>query len=343
VSNNVEVIDRDNLKAILAEHDFNFSGYVDQTKAVAIGKIIGPSALVTVKVLRCETKIQNNLFNVETRHDYQTHTDYQVTAFISRTSVFLKVSIQTADLTTGRIFTARVLEYSPSRENKSYQGRPEAPEEINVQEMAFKSLAADVHKLYFPWSEMINLYYFDDKDGGLKQAFQALKAGDRDLAFNLSVQNLENCRNTADIKDKILAHAYYNLGMSYFIRGEYDKAIENFVEAQKLRPGEIVTKSISECKRAEALAIELQQVEDKASIEAEQTQYETEQAIQAQEAVTLTNADIITLTQKKIPKSLIIQKIKTSNCRFDTSTEAIVALTSAGVSEDVILLMMEKK
>jgi len=29
--------------------------------------------------------------------------------------------------------------------------------------------------------------------------------------------------------------------------------------------------------------------------------------------------------------------------KFDTSTDAIVALTSAGVNEDVISLMMEKK
>jgi len=57
----------------------------------------------------------------------------------------------------------------------------------------------------------------------------------------------------------------------------------------------------------------------------------------------LRNADIITLTQKKLPNLLILQKIKTTNCKFDTSTDALVALTNAGVSEDVIVLMMEKK
>ncbi|MFZ4522675.1 MAG: hypothetical protein ACOYNC_13275 [Bacteroidales bacterium] len=343
VSNNVEVIDRSNLKTILAEHDLNFSGYIDQSTAAAIGKIIGPSALITVKVLRCETKVQDNLTATEQKHDYKTNRDYLVKAFISRTSVFLKVSIQSADLTTGRIFTARVLEYTPQRENKSYEGRPEAPAEFDVQELAYNALTRDVHKLYFAWSELTTLYYMDDKAGGLKQAFAALKAGDKDLAFNLSVQNLETCKQTPDLKEKILAHAYYNLGMSYMIRNDHEKAIENFEASQKLRPGEIVTDAINDCKRAQALAAELQKVDNKAIMDAQKSQNETEKAIQEKASSTMTNADVIALTQKKLPNSLIIQKIKTSTCRFDTSTDALVALTNAGVGEDVIILMMEKK
>ncbi len=49
----------------------------------------------------------------------------------------------------------------------------------------------------------------DDKDGGLKEAFRALKAGDIDQAFDLSQKSLEFCLNSVGIKDKILAHAYF--------------------------------------------------------------------------------------------------------------------------------------
>jgi len=343
VSNNIEVIDRGNLKTILDEHDFNFTGYVDQTTAVKIGKIIGPSALITVKVLRCETKIQSDLYAIENKYDYSSKREYQVKAYIARTSVFLKVSIQTTDLTSGRIFSARVFEYSPVKENKSYEGRPEAPSEFDVQEEAFNSFAEEAHNLFFSWIETKSLYYCDDKDGGLKQAFQALQSGDQLRAFNLSLQNLETCKNTPGIKEKTLAHAYYNLGMSYMIREEYDKAIENFIEAHKLRPGSLVTSAINDCTRARDLALERQKVDQKATIEAAKSQNETEKAIKANEDNTLTNANVIDLTQKKLPNSLILQKIKTSNCKFDTSTDALVTLTNAGVSEDVIILMMEKK
>jgi len=343
VSNNVEVIDRNNLQAILAEHDFTFSGYVDKNSAASIGKIIGPSAMITVKVLRCQTEIKDNLYVDEKKYNYETKQNYIARAYIARTTVYLKASIQTTDLTTGRIFTARVLEFSPSRENKSYTGRPEAPAEFDVQELAFSYLTSSVHRMFFPWTESTDLYFMDDKDGGLKDAFKALKAGNIDQAFELSNKSLEFCKNSTDIKEKVLAHAYYNVGMMHFIKNDYDKAIEFFEESQKIRPGKIVTESISECNRAKALAEEMQKVDDKAAIEIEKSNNQAQQAEQSQIANTLTNADIIALTEKKLPTNLIIQKIKTSTCNFNTSTDELVKLTNAGVSEDVILLMMEKK
>jgi tetratricopeptide (TPR) repeat protein len=342
VSSKVDVIDRANLNTILAEHNLNTSGYIDQTSAVAIGKIIGPSALITAKVLRCETK-KENLSGTEEKYDYKTKQKYYVKYYIERITTFLKVSIQTVDLTTGRIFAAKVFDYAPYLENKSYDGVPEAPSEFDNQERAYKALTLEVHKLFFAWTEQSVLYFFDDKDGGLKQAYQALKVGDIDGSFKLSVQNLETCKKSSDIKPKILAHAYYNLGMSYMIRNEYDKAIENFQEAQVLKPGRIISNTMSDCVKAKNLLIEMQKVDDKAAIEAQKIQTNTENAAKAQESTTLKNADVIALVQKKLPTSLILQKIKTSNCKFDTSTDALVALTNAGVSEDVIMLMMEKK
>lgn len=196
VSNNVEVIDRNNLQAILAEHDFTFSGYVDKNSAASIGKIIGPSAMITVKVLRCQTEIKDNLYVDEKKYNYETKQNYIARAYIARTTVYLKASIQTTDLTTGRIFTARVLEYSPVKENKAYNGRPEAPAEFDVQELAFRYLTSDVHRMFFPWTESTDLYFMDDKAGGLKEAFKALKAGDIAQAFELSKKNLEFCKNS---------------------------------------------------------------------------------------------------------------------------------------------------
>ena len=343
VSNNVEVIDRNNLQTILAEHNFNFTGYVDKNSAVSIGKIIGPSAMITVKVLRCQTEIKDNLYVDEKQYDYKTKTNYIARAYIARTTVYLKASIQTTDLTTGRIFTARVFEYSPVKENKAYNGKPEAPSEVDLQELAFRYLTSEAHRMFFSWSESTDLYFMDDKEGGLKETFKVLKAGDIEQAFELSKKNLEQCKNIPDIKEKILAHANYNLGMMYFIKNEYDKAIEYFQESQKIRPGSIITESINECKRAKNLAQEMQQVDDKAAIEIEKSNNQTQKAVQTQIANTLTNADIISLTEKKLPTNLIIQKIKTSTCNFNTSTEELVKLTNARVAEDVILLMMEKK
>lgn len=340
VSNDIEVIDRENLTTILSEHDFTLSGYVNQASAATIGKIIGPSALVFVKVVRCETK-QDRLYDRETKYDYQAKREYTVTAYYSRTRAFLKASIQTVDLATGRIFSAQTLDFSPEDMNKSYQGYPEAPSEFDVQDLAFRQFVRAVHRMFLPWSERTKLYFFDDKAGELKQAYQTLIAGNIKGAFTISQQNLENCRNSTNTKEKTLAHAYYNMGMCHMIQDEYDEALEHFREAQRLRPGDIVTKAIADCQKAKELMSAMQQIDEKASFEAEKIQAEEERAIEAETVSTLTNADIVELTQKNIPNSIIIHKIKHSKCNFDTSTDGLVALANAGVSEEVIIVMME--
>jgi hypothetical protein len=54
----------------------------------------------------------------------------------------------------------------------------------------------------------------------------------------------------------------------------------------------------------------------------------------------LTNEDIIKLV-KEFPDSVIIAKIKSSNCNFDTSTEALIKLKRAGASGPVLQAIVE--
>ena len=62
VANNVEVVDREHLNTILSEHALTLNG--TQSNSVAIGKLIGPSVLISVKVLRCATD-QKKLYGTE--------------------------------------------------------------------------------------------------------------------------------------------------------------------------------------------------------------------------------------------------------------------------------------
>lgn len=342
VNNDVEVIDRNNLEAILNEHDFNLSGYVDKNSAVSIGKIIGPSALLTVKVLRCQTEIKDNLYVDEKRYNAETKKYYIERAYIARTTVYLKASIQTTDLATGKIFSARVLEYSPTFENKSYKGKPEAPSEFETQEKAFSYLTNDVHKMFFSWQESVSLIFFNNKKGNLKEAFNALKAGSVDKAFEVSQKNLEFCKSSSEIKDKILAHAYYNMGIMHLLRDDYENTLMNLRESQKIRSGKVVSDAITKCEEAKKLSEEMQKVDEKAELVIQNNIKQSQEIQQTEKENTLTNADIISLTEKKLPVSLILQKIKTSTCSFDTSTDALIELSNAGVSEDVIMQMMEK-
>ncbi len=183
VASNVEVVDREHLNTILSEHALTLNG--TQSNSVAIGKLIGPSVLISVKVLRCATD-QKKLYDKESKYDERTKSNYQVYAFISKTIAYLKVSVQTTDLSTGQTFAAQTLDYAPEQSNKSYDGQPEFPATFAIQDIAFRAAVYDIHKLYLPWSEFKKLYFFDDKEFNLKKAFQALKGNDLDNAFELS-------------------------------------------------------------------------------------------------------------------------------------------------------------
>jgi hypothetical protein len=54
----------------------------------------------------------------------------------------------------------------------------------------------------------------------------------------------------------------------------------------------------------------------------------------------LTNEDIVSMVQAGLPQEVVIEKIKTSKSAFDTSTQALIALKKAGVSPDIIRVMV---
>jgi hypothetical protein len=61
----------------------------------------------------------------------------------------------------------------------------------------------------------------------------------------------------------------------------------------------------------------------------------------AQDSITsLTNADIITMVKAKLPPALIIEKINTSSCNFDTFPSVLAELKYRGISDDVLMAMV---
>lgn len=56
-----------------------------------------------------------------------------------------------------------------------------------------------------------------------------------------------------------------------------------------------------------------------------------------------TNADVMKLAEAKLPDSVIISKIKSSSCNFDVSTDALIKLKSASVSDSVVQAIVECK
>ena len=65
-------------------------------------------------------------------------------------------------------------------------------------------------------------------------------------------------------------------------------------------------------------------------------------AITLQDSITgLTNQDILTMVRAKLPSSLIIEKINSSTCAFDTFPSVLAELKYKGVPDDVLMAMVK--
>lgn len=58
---------------------------------------------------------------------------------------------------------------------------------------------------------------------------------------------------------------------------------------------------------------------------------------------TMTNDEVISLAKAGLNPSIIVNKIKTSKSNFDLSTDALIRLKKAGISDDIVTAMLEAK
>jgi len=61
----------------------------------------------------------------------------------------------------------------------------------------------------------------------------------------------------------------------------------------------------------------------------------------AQDVTALKNSDVLTMVRAKLPSSLIVEKINTSNCNFDTFPSVLAELKHKGVSDEVLMAMVQ--
>lgn len=65
--------------------------------------------------------------------------------------------------------------------------------------------------------------------------------------------------------------------------------------------------------------------------------------VRAQEEVAMTNAEVISLVNAGLNKTIIIGKIRSSKTEFDLSTDSLIKLKTANVDDDIVTAMLEAK
>jgi len=260
-NSDMDVVDRSHLDNVLAEHKLQVSGLVNEETAARVGEMLGAQALAFLTVRHCD------IDRSTTRHTCSNgKSRYPCTKYHTRADI--NGSLRIEDLTTGRFLAAQPFTGSSAAE--SWDGYPDSDDQLQNAEV---EIVNQIHKMFFPWTESRKLVFFNDKDCNLKAAFLLLRGGDIEGARRTSLDNLDSCKAAAGIKPKTLAHAYYNVGMVHFIRGEYDEAQSNFHQAMSLHGGEIVASAMAECRQAQQLSSAMEQYEeDQGSLLAELSQ-----------------------------------------------------------------------
>jgi len=272
------VVDRAHLKAIAAEHKLNVSGMVDEATAAKIGKLIGTGALIFVRVHECAVT------HSQRAQDFKDGDGNLRRRYITKTQGVFRASVQATNLTTGVTMGARMVESSitlPKEEDAkaSFAVRllsatasalsgdsNEAPPDDVVITALQNDAVIQVHRLFFPWTESRQLHFYDDKQCSLQTALRLLRGGDNEGAAAEAKASLEQCKSTPAVKPAILAHAYYNVGMTQFILENHDAALEALGQAVRLDGGSIITQGMAECRRAQALAKEMAAKSERAAL-----------------------------------------------------------------------------
>jgi tetratricopeptide (TPR) repeat protein len=243
----VTVIDRQRLEDLLAEHKLQVSPLIDQKTAAKVGALLGAQALVFLKVLDCHgAKGQQNLGTDKKGH---TSYNYVVQGMVSG-------SVRVVNLTSGQVLASQHFEGSGQAQN--FEGYPDPAIPMKDAE---RNAAFSVHKLLLPWKETKHIVFYNDSQCDLKTASNMLKAQDVDGALKQSEANLAACRDMPKIKPSTVAHAYYDLGVLQFMKDDFDTALSNLNEAQKLDSSRVYTDAIADCKRARELATAVTQYE----------------------------------------------------------------------------------
>jgi hypothetical protein len=241
--NHMDVIERQALDQIMAEHNFNQSMYADPASAARMGRILGPSALVIVNVNNCTSE------QIPLYADEKNFNGSVSRVLISKTRFTLEGSVRVVNLTTGQILGSHNFESKPEKSNKSRTGQPEFPPLDEVKDSAMQAVKLQVHAMFFPAEEAVNVIFYDDKDCELRQVYELYRNGDREGAARMMDSNLEQCKS-GHKKDKTLARAYYDAGLLHCIAKDYDKADSFFSVAMNGKGAEAVAMASSSCKRA---------------------------------------------------------------------------------------------
>jgi hypothetical protein len=250
-----------NLRSLLYERKVALPAFLSATDVQSLGKHVDADTIFVIRITRCGYPERTSGWAHP--KDWLGIEDKKVIEFSVTTRASITGTFQAVDLKSGRISKALPLEATPVVTQKSRDSYPEGVSIDEIQRQAIAMVAAQIERVFFPWSEEREVVFFDDKDCDLKVASGLMKAGNIQGAVDQSRRNVEACRTNPKAKDKHRRRALHNLATALFASGATGEALPLFEEALRLGGDEEQTDGLETCRTLIKLRDDARQVEPK--------------------------------------------------------------------------------
>lgn len=331
-SGQFELIDRNSIAAILQEQGFQNSGAFNSEQAVKLGELVGPAAIFTGRVTRCGVDVSPILNGGQ----FKDSNGRIATKFVRRTTARMVASVSLIDLTTAKVYAGNLLDITHPVENFAFNAYPEAPDPDAVLSAMYEQALWDVKKMIIPWTETVSLTVFKDGKCQLNESVDLIKRGDLQLAVDRLRASLEQSCDAPNDKN-LLSKARYNLGIALAYSNRPEEGLRELQASSDLRSTGIANDGIAAVRRMIALDAQ-RRAKEVASVQlAGASSAATQKAARAR----LTNQDVIGMVKAKLSDAIVIAKINSSVCTYDTTPAGLIALKEGGASDSVVLAVAQ--
>jgi tetratricopeptide (TPR) repeat protein len=222
-------------------------------------------------------------------------------------------------------------------EHRATDAIPEAPDRDLVQTRAHEIIVQKFSRVILPWTDTQEVYLFHDDKLNINKSVELIRAGRYEQAAQMLRLAIDEHEKGEKVDNKLLAEAYCNLGISLLVSGKRSEGRDYLQKSNELNRSDLA-------KEALALYERIRQEDEKFKLQETAIAELGSSSQGPQEPVDeiLVNSDIILLSQAKLGDSAIIAKIKRSKTKFDITTNGLLSLKKAGVSDAVIEAMTQK-
>lgn len=223
-----EVLDREHLKRVIAEHNLNVSGFIDENTASQFGDLVGTAVLVF-------GRLQTDKYDEE-RSEGKPWTDKKGVSHKSyyRKGVYdLSVNVKLTDIQTGRILAVKNLSAGYKASTSADKQTPPEIDKDALYTKCINDILGQFMKLVAPYDVQVKASFETDKLlPEIDQAITQFKIGE----WNEGISIMEKATQKTGLEPKIQAKTFYDLGLAQMYGGDPESAIDNFKKAMGLNP-----------------------------------------------------------------------------------------------------------